>query len=95
MTSRDRVYLSEHTTSGALGSVWVAESGEYAPIERTIPEETAVAGVRILAAISARSALALRKVQASGMTLVGIVREDSFIAFTGGERLGLKEQIYG
>ena len=50
----------------------------------------AMAGVRILAAISAPSALALRKAKAAGMTLVGVARRDSFVAFCGGERLGME-----
>jgi FdhD protein len=52
-------------------------------------DKAAAAGVRILAAISAPSALALRKAKAAGMTLVGVARHDSFVAFSGAERLGL------
>jgi FdhD protein len=67
------------------GAVLLTSRASYEMVDKA-----AMAGVRILAAISAPSALALRKAQGAGMTLVGIARRDGFIAFTGGERLGLE-----
>jgi FdhD protein len=67
----------------AEGAVLLTSRASYEMVDKA-----AMAGVRILAAISAPSALALRKAEAAGMTLVGIARRDSFIAFCGGERLG-------
>jgi FdhD protein len=65
------------------GAVLLTSRASYEMVDKA-----AMAGVRILAAISAPSALALRKAEAAGMTLVGIARRDSFVAFCGGERLG-------
>jgi FdhD protein len=67
------------------GAVLLTSRASYEMVDKA-----AMAGVRILAAISAPSALALRKAGSAGMTLVGVARRDSFVAFTGGERLGLK-----
>lgn len=67
----------------AEGAVLLTSRASYEMVDKA-----AMAGVRILAAISAPSALALRKARAAGMTLVGVARRDSFIAFSGVERLG-------
>ncbi|HEY4076343.1 MAG TPA: formate dehydrogenase accessory sulfurtransferase FdhD [Rhizomicrobium sp.] len=67
----------------ADGAVLLTSRASYEMVDKA-----AMAGVRILAAISAPSALALRKAQAAGMTLVGVARHDSFVAFCGAERLG-------
>ncbi len=69
----------------ADGAVLLTSRASYEMVDKA-----AMAGVRILAAVSAPSALALRKAQGAGMTLVGIARHDGFVAFTGGERLGLE-----
>ncbi|MBI1404802.1 MAG: formate dehydrogenase accessory sulfurtransferase FdhD [Caulobacter sp.] len=50
-------------------------------------EKAAVAGFPILAAISAPTALALRKAEESNLTLIALARADGFTVFTGGERL--------
>jgi FdhD protein len=65
------------------GAVLLTSRASYEMVDKA-----AMAGVRILAAISAPSALALRKAEAAGMTLVGVARHDSFVAFCGKERLG-------
>ena len=65
------------------GAVILTSRASYEMVDKA-----AMAGVRILAAISAPSALALRKAEAAGMTLVGVARHDSFVAFCGEERLG-------
>jgi FdhD protein len=67
------------------GAVLLTSRASYEMVDKA-----AMAGVRILAAISAPSALALRKAEIAGMTLVGVARRDSFVAFCGGERLGWK-----
>jgi FdhD protein len=66
----------------AKGAVLLTSRASYEMVDKA-----AMAGVRILAAISAPSALALRKAEAAGMTLVGVARRDSFVVFSGGERL--------
>ncbi|HVW73842.1 MAG TPA: formate dehydrogenase accessory sulfurtransferase FdhD [Rhizomicrobium sp.] len=70
----------------AQGAVLLTSRASYEMVDKA-----AMAGVRILAAISAPSALALRKAEAAGMTLVGVARRDSFVVFSGGERLGWRE----
>jgi FdhD protein len=50
-------------------------------------EKAALAGVSVLVAISAPTALAIRKAQEANMTLVALARADGHMAFTGGERL--------
>lgn len=50
-------------------------------------EKTAVAGVAMIAAISAPTALAVRKAQAANMTLVALARDDGHTVFAGGERI--------
>ena len=50
-------------------------------------EKAAVAGFPILAAISAPTALALRKAQESNLTLIALARADGFTVFAGAERI--------
>ncbi|MEE1656236.1 formate dehydrogenase accessory sulfurtransferase FdhD [Microvirga sp. CF3062] len=50
-------------------------------------QKTARMGAPIIAAISAPTALAVRVAEGCGLTLVGIVREDSFEVFTHPERV--------
>jgi FdhD protein len=69
----------------AEGAVLLTSRASYEMVDKA-----AMAGVRVLAAISAPSALALRKAEAAGMTLVGVARRDSFVVFCGSERLGSK-----
>jgi FdhD protein len=76
--------LARAGIAAADGAVLLTSRASYEMIDKA-----AAAGVRILAAISAPSALALRKAETAGMTLVGVARRDSFVVFTGGERLGL------
>lgn len=75
--------LARTGIDAADGAVLLTSRASYEMVDKA-----AMAGVRILAAISAPSALALRKAEAAGMTLVGVARPDSFVAFCGGERLG-------
>jgi FdhD protein len=70
----------------AEGAVLLTSRASYEMVDKA-----AMAGVRILAAISAPSALALRKAEAAGMTLVGVARRDSFVVFSGHERLGWRQ----
>jgi FdhD protein len=76
--------LAQAGVDASDGAVLLTSRASYEMVDKA-----AAAGVRILAAISAPSALALRKAEAAGMTLVGVARRDSFVAFTGAERLGL------
>lgn len=50
-------------------------------------EKAALAGVTVLVAISAPTALAIRKAEEANMTLVALARADGHMVFTGGERL--------
>jgi FdhD protein len=50
-------------------------------------EKAAVAGFPILAAISAPTALALRKAEESNLTLIALARADGFTVFAGAERI--------
>lgn len=50
-------------------------------------EKAAVAGFPILAAISAPTALALRKAEESNLTLIALARADGFTVFSGSERI--------
>ena len=50
-------------------------------------DKTAAAGVAILAAVSAPTALAIRQAQAAGMTLIALARDDGHAVFTGARRI--------
>lgn len=50
-------------------------------------EKTALAGVALLAAISAPTALAIRKARGANMTLIALARPDGHMVFAGQERL--------
>ena len=53
-------------------------------------QKTAMAGVGLLAAVSAPTALAVDTAQAAGLALAGFVRGDDLVAYTFPERLGLE-----
>jgi FdhD protein len=78
--------LARANIDPAEGAVLLTSRASYEMVDKA-----AMAGVRILAAISAPSALALRKAEAAGMTLVGVARRDSFVVFCGNERLGSEQ----
>ena len=50
-------------------------------------EKASLAGITVLVAISAPTALAVRKAEEAGMTLVALARADGHTVFTGAERL--------
>jgi FdhD protein len=78
--------LAQAGIDPADGAVLLTSRASYEMVDKA-----AMAGVRILAAVSAPSALALRKAQTAGMTLVGVARRDSFAVFSGAERLGWRQ----
>ncbi len=51
-------------------------------------DKTACAGVGLLVAISAPTALAIRRAEESGMTLVALARKDGHTVFAGRQRIG-------
>lgn len=53
-------------------------------------QKTARAGVGVLAAVSAPTALAIDTAQSCGLALAGFVRGDDFVGYTFPERLGLE-----
>ncbi len=50
-------------------------------------EKTAAAGVSIMVAISAPTALAIAQAETAGLTLVALARADGHTVFTGGHRI--------
>ncbi|MCB8882975.1 formate dehydrogenase accessory sulfurtransferase FdhD [Acidisoma cellulosilytica] len=50
-------------------------------------QKAATMGVQVLAAVSAPTLLAVREAEATGMTLIGIARDDGFEVFTHAERI--------
>jgi FdhD protein len=50
-------------------------------------EKTAIAGVSLLVAISAPTALAIRRAEAANMSLIALARADGHAVFTGAERV--------
>jgi FdhD protein len=54
-----------------------------------IVQKAAVAGVPVVASVSAPSSLAVQFAREIGMTFVGFLRDRRFVVYSGGERLGL------
>jgi FdhD protein len=54
-----------------------------------IVQKAAIAGVPVLASVSAPSSLAVQFARQIGMTLVGFLRDRRFVVYSGDERLGL------
>jgi FdhD protein len=54
-----------------------------------IIQKAAVAGIPVVASVSACSSLAVRLAREVGMTLAGFLRGQRFVVYAGGERLGL------
>jgi FdhD protein len=57
-----------------------------------IVQKAAVAGIPIVASVSACSSLAVRLAREVGMTLAGFLRGQRFVVYAGGERLGLSTE---
>lgn len=69
-------------TDARVGYLLVSSRASYEMVQKA-----ATAGVSLIAAISAPTALALRLAEECGMTLVGFARDDSHVVYTHPERL--------
>ncbi|MGO8791340.1 MAG: formate dehydrogenase accessory sulfurtransferase FdhD [Terriglobia bacterium] len=58
-----------------------------------IIQKSLVAGIPLLASVSAASSLAVQMAHEFGMTLVGFLRGRRFVIYSGGERLGLERRL--
>ena len=58
-----------------------------------IIQKAAMAGIPMVASVSACSGLAVRLAREVGMTLVGFLRGQRFVVYSAGERLGLAAQV--
>ena len=76
--------LRENRLPLAEGVLVVSGRGGFEIIQKA-----AVAGIPVLASVSACSSLAVRLAREVGMTLAGFLRGQRFVVYAGGERLGL------
>ena len=68
----------------ADGFVWISSRASFEMVQKS-----AFAGIGLLAATSAPTALAVRNAQACGLALAGFVRGDDWVAYTFAERFAL------
>jgi FdhD protein len=76
--------LRENRLPLAEGVLVVSGRGGFEIIQKA-----AVAGIPVVASVSACSSLAVRLAREVGMTLAGFLRGQRFVVYSGGERLGL------
>ncbi|MEQ1581409.1 MAG: formate dehydrogenase accessory sulfurtransferase FdhD, partial [Steroidobacteraceae bacterium] len=69
-------------TDGSSGYLLVSSRASYEMVQKA-----ATAGVTLMAAISAPTALAIRLAEDCGMTLIGFARDDSHVVYTHPHRL--------
>lgn len=76
--------MSRAGLRGADGFICITSRASFEMVQKT-----AMAGVGVLAAVSAPTAMAVDCARACGIALAGFVRGDDFVAYTFAERLGL------
>jgi FdhD protein len=77
--------LARERRDAALGFFTVTSRASYEMVQKTVH-----AGVGMLAAISAPTALAVRTAQQAGLCLVGFARGHDWVAYSGADRLILE-----
>jgi FdhD protein len=77
--------LARSRTDAATGFFAVTSRASYEMVQKAVR-----AGVGVLAAISAPTALAVRSAHAAGLCLIGFAREADWVAYSGAEHLTLE-----
>lgn len=83
---------------GALNRQGIEASGGIVLLTSRVSiemvQKAAATGARVVAAVSAPTALAVRTAEAAGITLIGIARADGFEVFTHGDRVRPEAQAH-
>jgi FdhD protein len=81
--------LSRNKVDAAAGFIAVTSRASFEMVQKT-----AMAGVSLLAAVSAPTSLAVATAQAAGMTLVGFARQQDLVVYCRSERLILDPETH-
>jgi FdhD protein len=80
--------LARTRRDAARGFFAVTSRASYEMVQKTVR-----AGVGVLAAISAPTALAVRTAEQAGLCLIGFARGHDWVAYSAAERLVLQETL--